>query len=117
MNKPKNCRFWIFINGAPVKLVLAPGQTLELYQFETTDEGWSSSALSWALSSDGQTLSREHTGDGSDCDGRLTSWNDYRASADPETFTGLYLEPDLMRPVWIDAEQTIVDQYAEAAGY
>ena len=113
----KNARFWIFINDAPAKITLKPGQALSHYQGGATDEGWQSTAETWELSTDAQTLTREHISDGADCDGRLTRGCDSIASADPATFSGLYYTPELMRPDWQDADQYQRDQFAEMAGY
>ena len=113
----KNCRFWIFINDAPARLTLKPGQSLSHYQGGPTDEGWSSTATTWELSDNGELLRCEHISDGSDCDGRLTRGCEQIASANPEHFTGLYYTPELMRPDWRDADDWQRDHTAEAANY
>jgi hypothetical protein len=113
----RNARFWEFINGAPVKLTLTPGQTLHHYQGGPTDEGWSSEATSWRLSNNGRMLRREHTSDGADCDGRVSSGCDAVALPDPADFVPLYYSPELSRPYWRDAGGWQRDRQAEAAGY
>ena len=119
MNTQENARFWVWVNGAWSKLTLAPGQRLERHSFETTDEGWSSYAESWELSSDGHELRRETTSDGCDCDGRLTTGCDAMAIADPSHYLpcGPYEPAGMYRPNWIDAGGWQRDQFAEAAGY
>ena len=116
----KNCRFLVFINGDDVKLTLRPGQTLHHYQGGPTEEGWSSYAESWYLSSDSQVLTRESVSDGVDCDGRLTRYSTDYADADPDTFHSghdPYKTRPALFPYWKEGESSQRDQYAELAGY
>ena len=70
-----NARFWVYVNGGPVKLTLRPGEVLEHYQCWTTDEGWSSEYCRWGWDCEdedhGGELFREWESCGRDCDGRL----------------------------------------------
>lgn len=113
----RNARFWEYHNGAPVKLTLRPGQSLSHYSGGRTDEGWSSTATTWRLSSNGRVLERDITSDGADCDGRLTTGCDSVALTERDSFVPLYYAPELLRPDWRDAGGWQRDQFAEAAGY
>jgi hypothetical protein len=77
----KNARFWMWLNGSPVKLTLKPRQSLCWEHRQSTDEGWSAVACSWFhYVGDGtsdrlpeQSVCRHEYRDGVDCDGRMSS--------------------------------------------
>lgn len=64
-----NARFWVYWNYDWVKLTLAPGQVLQLYDGGSTEEGY------WFLEElfehDGDTVVRTTRSGGSDCDGPI----------------------------------------------
>lgn len=118
--KPKNCRFMAFVNGDDVTLTLKPGQSLHHYQRGSTDEGWSSSAESWTLSSDGRLLKRENESDGRDCDGRLQRYSTSYADSNPATFHAgydPYKDRPAMFPYWTEGQSYQRDHFAEAMNY
>ena len=116
--RPRNARFWFFLNCGPVKITLTPGQQLEHVQGGPCDEGWSSEAHSWEL--EGDTVHAEYANEGRDCDGRHGWYSssvcdvaDLRAGAWPD---GVDLEGDRW-PKWENASASQYDQFAELAGY
>ena len=76
-----NVRFWVWGREGWVKLTLEPGQSLSVDYCENTDEGWSRSSTRWAYEYDHDcgrpAVTMEHTTDGTDCDGRLSTERDY----------------------------------------
>ena len=67
MKTARRIRFLTHVNDSVVKITLIPGQTLRHFQGGQTDEGWTSSAESWAY--DGAGVTRETLDRGRDCDG------------------------------------------------
>ena len=39
--REREARFWVYVNGGPVKLTLYPGQRLRWGRASSHDEGWS----------------------------------------------------------------------------
>lgn len=122
----RNARFWVCINGSPVKITLKPGQSLSWGRASTHDEGWSSEAYCWEF--DGEFVHECFISDGRDCDGRLTNVNDWRcpvAELHNGSFPGLdyctKLERDewagVQWPAWERTNASVYDEYAQAAGY
>ena len=124
--KRRNGRFWAHVNGGPVRITLKPGQRLEHFTSETTDEGWNSESTSWHYPSDEAVIYREWCSDGRDCDGRLTTGGEvrchlghlasgnepYNADGDPETWEGV------IWPAWQESRNDgVYDEFAQAAGY
>lgn len=119
----KNARFWIYMNGGPVKITLKPDQTLEHFQGGRCEEGWSSETTSWEYE-DG-VVRQERCSDGRDCDGRLTTYGEivcpldslsagnvpYTDGDEPTTWAGV------IWPDWQKESSYQRDEYAEAAGY
>jgi len=88
------------INWDGVSITLAPGQTLNHYQAEPTDEGYSYRAQTFTHHLDGTVTCSTASG-GRDCDGRLDYYSD--------------LVWDHGR--WELESRSQRDEYAEAAGY
>lgn len=113
-----NARFWIYLNGGPVKLTLKPGQTLRWHTSGPTGEGWHAEGEEWFF--DGCTLWKSWWSDGQDCDGRLQQYGvstcpvDKLAVRDLSEFSEF---AGILLPEWqgVDAGQR--DEYAEAMGY
>ena len=143
MTEP-NVRFWVYANDGPVKLTLKPGQRLEHFTNESTDEGWHSESTTWHYPDDEAAVYREWCSDGRDCDGRLTTGGEVRChlaqrlSSYP-TKGGLvfqlrrqlasgnnpYTEGDnpetwrgVIWPAWQESRNDgVYDEFAQAAGY
>lgn len=120
----KNARFWIYLNGGPVKLTLRPGQSLRWWQGGPCDEGWSSESETWTLDEDENVLRREWCNDGSDCDGRLTRYGECEANLDELFVVEPYFSDDeqglwegVKYPDWQRVSAGQRDQYAESMGY
>jgi hypothetical protein len=112
--QPRNARFWVVWNTDLVKLTLAPGQRLELFQLQRHEEGWSSSGKSFEHT--GEAILQEIHDDGTDCDGRLTySSTSVCPLAELAAFVSDYFEEPLPRWTVLESEQR--DFNAEAAGY
>ena len=103
----RNCRFRHREHGSSVIITIRPGQRLNHHQYSRTDEGWSSCSITWELSADGTELRREITSDGCDCDGRLTHYTDQVADA--------FRLGESRWPHWINENEYIYDQFAQAA--
>ncbi len=112
----RNARFWVYINGGPVRLTLKPGQSLEWDRWSRTDEGWSYEYECWLFS--GDKVYRVSDDDGEDCDGRLS--HSYKtvvdlkdlASGSPDgTVAGVFY------PLWSRVKASQRDYSAEAMGY
>jgi len=80
--KRRNCRFWAYVNGGPVKITLKPGQRLEHSEGGPTDEGWHCDSTAWEYPADEAAVYREWCSDGRDCDGRLTHSGEDRCPLD-----------------------------------
>lgn len=117
MERTPNARFWVYVNGGPVKLTLRPGQSLEHVTGGPTEEGWQSSATRWTHDAECGVVAREWAEDGRDCDGRSgSSGEDYAPYA--ALLTGYHDEADgVTYPVWTETEERCYDLTAEAAGY
>jgi len=110
----KNARFWTYHRGSFVKLTLKPDQALHHHRGGPTEEGWWSA--SFVVSHEGDHVRIEHTSDGCDCDGRLTTGADLvcpldRLAAKPCS-RGWPWVPD-----WQEEDSYRRDYQAEAAGY
>jgi hypothetical protein len=115
----RNARIWVWLNDAPVKITLKPGQTLRWSHAARTEEGWSSESHEWHW--DGQLVEQIDT-DGRDCDGRLSTSASYFTT--PHLFQAheAHEPPDsqdvsIRFPRWekISAHQR--DYSAESMGY
>lgn len=110
-----NARFWTWINGQTTKVTLRPGQSLSHYQWERTDEGWSSEFHSWEYTDN--LIRRYCVSDGRDCDGRLTQ--EQVAECPVVDLASGYsdLEERVRYPEWTEEGRSQRDEYAEAMGY
>jgi len=114
----KNARFWAYINGGPVKLMLRPGQHLEHAEGGLHEEGFSVARTWWELATDEPVVYRSYSVEGCDCDGRHGSYGSDSAKLDQLSFHQSYDMPAGVRwPNWTDRETSQYDQYAEMAGY
>lgn len=110
-----NARFWVRINGSPVKLTLRPGEELSHAYGRSTDEGWYRRQDVWHF--DGATVGCNWFEDQLDCDGRLDRYGTYscrlsdlKALESQDDYTVVY-------PRWSHANSSQRDYAAEAAGY
>ena len=126
--KPPNARFWVYVNGGYVKITLRPGDELEHYAWEPTDEGFESMWYTWSYT--GHFVHRAWANNSRDCDGRY-----HREGIDRCHLQKLYwhrvsfsryfdgdihqvLQPDYPPlPLWQDVQYAQRDYAAEAAGY
>lgn len=105
-----NARFWIWWNDDWVKLTLEPNTTLQLYDAHETDEGYS--FQSEFFEHDGDTLIRESTSGGRDCDGPI----EYHDVSECHLSTlDTCAEPQC--PPWQRVKAWQRDTYAEQMGY
>lgn len=133
-------KFWFFWNDTFSKLKIKDGETITLYQYSRCCEGWSSYLVTFKR--EGNTLYRETTNDGRDCDGRLTQgWEDvavypenfYSDDVSDGAYSSCYQKvvgntscrcssckaqyyPGV-RVSWQNADSYQRDEYAELAGY
>lgn len=109
----KTLRFWMWENGGWIRFGLKDGERLRWHRHYTHEEGWSSEG--WQLWRVGGTLRIQTWSDGRDCDGRLSSCDEYIAE-ELEEFSSDCKE-FVMRPKWIALSSYQRDYTAEAAGY
>lgn len=119
----KNARFWTYLSYKGwVKITLRPGQELNWFVSEPTEEGFSAQAESW-----------EHCGDyvqchisswGRDCDGRHGSDSEYTCDLDQLAAGGERIvskegdKPEVIQvPHWVHGERSQYDEFAESMGY
>ena len=128
-----NARFWIYVNGGPVKITLRPGQSITHESGGPCDEGWSYESETWTLETDRNNtpiVARAWCTESQDCDGRHgNSGNDHcerlrlKSGGDPY-YTELESHDDpttwdgVIWPDWQEVSRgPVYDQYAQAAGY
>lgn len=123
----RNARFWVYINGGPVKLTLRPGQRLSWHRAWSHDEGWSSESHTWEY--EDHFVIEYIENDGTDCDGRLTqvsSWlcNVELLKSGHKPFCDEWLTAeerefyvDVVYPQWERVSASQRDEFAEAMGY
>lgn len=123
----RNARFWMYVNGGPVKITLHPGRSLRWFKTEQTDEGWASELC--VLKHEGDHVERHLVIDGCDCDGRLTIAGSDTCPLDQlASGNEPYLEPyfnvherevyeGVVYPAWSRVSDSQCDEYAEDAGY
>jgi hypothetical protein len=127
---PPNARFWVYLNGSPVKLTLRPGAELHHYWGEPNDEGgWSSAAHRWEYVVNDPDFPphvlRECTIDGRDCDGRLTQHYDSVCSVEDlaahvvegAEYKDFHDGREICYPKWERTTAWNRDEFAEAMGY
>ena len=122
MQQPRNARFWVHVNGGPVKLTLRPDQELSWGYAVRTDEGWASESYTW--SHEGDHVRLKWCDDGVDCDGRLTRYGESHASldellVDPPSCSDSerHVYENVLWPLWRKDYAGQRDEYAEMAGY
>ncbi len=110
-----NARFWIWENGAQVRITLRPGaEPLRWATEQATDEGWSAEGSTYYLV--GETVIHEYWTDGVDCDGRLSSSG--RLECHKSRLSVRRIEGETHRaPEWESVDSSRRDYNAEAAGY
>jgi len=110
----KTLRFWDYVNGDYVKISLRPGDTLEHYCAQVTDEGYSSERTTW--SHDGDAVLSTCETDGRDCDGRMTTYSAVVAHETNLRVRSVDGAPAYM-PDWRKVKSSQRDYSAEAMGY
>ena len=122
-NNTMSARFWIRWNGDWCKITLMPGEDIDLYRSEKTDEGWKSEHRNYSF--DGVEIVWDSRVSERDCDG-LTSRDDIQVALlaqlkDELCYNladdGSWIELPFRRPTWQEESVRQYDQYAEAAGY
>lgn len=112
---PRNARFVdVSINANPVKLTLAPGQTLRQHRASHDDEGHSWYVIEW--SHEGNLITRLQASGGRDCDGVHRRIFVEAAPLNRLSAYPIYGYPD-RRPDWHSFNEEIYDQYAQLANY
>lgn len=131
-----NARFWVYVNGGPVKLTLKPGQSLTHETGGPCDEGWSHEITEWThetidyADSETPVVTRNWSTESQDCDGRHGSsgtdscWlGELRRGSEPY-YTALESWEDpttwdgVIWPDWTEVRHNgVYDQFAQMAGY
>jgi hypothetical protein len=109
----QNLKFWVYVNGSPVRITLCPGQTVEHCTGGPDSEGWHRSSILWKHA--GHGIYSEGLTEGRDCDGYVSRWFDCFCPAE-ELTAGSEVD-GVVFPRWGDATEETRDDYAEAAGY
>lgn len=107
-------RFWTLVNGSPVKLTLAPDQTLQHTSGGATDEGYSWECAAWSF--DGQTITHSYHQKACDCDGPIEHWSAMHCEL-AKLHTGFDEGAGIRYPSWEQGEHSQRDHNAERAGY
>ena len=110
-----NIRFWDYVTSTPVKLKLTPGQKLTYKKYYNDDEGWTLKVTSWEYIEN--QLICVHFTDGTDCDGRLSTFNAYICELN-ELYSGSINEEfGIKYPKWKSLKSEQRDYSAENMGY
>lgn len=122
MSHQPNARFWVYVNGGPVKITLEPGDELSHYEGGPCEEGYSREWTTWMH--EGDRVTREWHEDSRDCVGRLdrhskdcahlsrlAEFVPYSTIEDDPNYAGV------MWPEWQPISSVQRDYTAEAAGY
>ena len=123
-----NIRFWKFNqNWNWVKITLRPGQKLTHRKVWFNGEGWSLFEETWKSCIEDRQVTCTRFSDGRDCDGRLTtedqfvcSWEDLKADRSTMDVDGglrTSHEVEIQRPTWKRLDSWQRDSFAEAMGY
>lgn len=118
----QNARFWIYVNDGFVKLTLQPGQELRWHHAWHNGEGWSAEGYTWLYADDEPTVYETHDTDGRDCDGRLSTHDEFycpiaelQTTAErPDQWEGFWAD---RKPNWERLKAWQRDYAAEAMGY
>jgi len=110
----ENARFWVYINGAHVKLTLEPGQSLTHTGGGDCDEGYSWDMDTWTHS--GTEVVHDYTTESRDCDGRYSRAG---ASVAPIGSLAHRWNPyaKMWQPAWDQQTYSQRDHSAEESGY
>lgn len=109
-------RFWhISHTGENVKITIRKGEILSHSHAMETDEGWLSKWVRWSF--DGEVLRAEYKTDGTDCDGRLSSWGESECPVSDLESGYVDEEEGIAFPSWRKVGSGQRDYAAEAAGY
>jgi len=114
-----NARFWLDLNGGPVKVTLRPGQYIEYHLSEPDEEGYRfhTERISYEPAngvSEGY-LWRVRTVGGRDCDGLIENTTEMGCP-----YSQLHSFKDLQGmgwPNWKDLSSSVYDEFAQSAGY
>jgi hypothetical protein len=102
MTKQPNARFTL----RDTKITMQPGERLNWYKHEYTDEGYSSIGITlYYNKGDEEHVYQERTYSARDCDGVV------------ENYIDLTLDLHNQDAGWVKEHHRVYDQYAQAAGY
>jgi len=118
-----NARFWVYINGSPVKLTLKPYQILSWCEWYRTSEGSHAEVRTWEFYGDRVTELMSTTD--YDCDGRLDQDRLFGCPVDLLRAREPYPDDSprdevwswVMWPAWERISASQRDYAAEEAGY
>ena len=124
----RNVRFWIHcpgnVDGGFVKITLHPDESLSWWSGGPTEEGWSSTVISWCYDAHLGIVTQDISRDGSDCDGRLSSGKvwicpiaDLAVEQPNDYCLDNYNCLGVMLPAWMEENAWQRDYAAEAMGY
>jgi len=119
----KTARFWIYVNNDYVKISLKPGQTLDWYVKEATDEGWSGEGLTFQYDEGNGRVIRESVTEGRDCDGLIQYFDKAQCAIEnfrdgDETFDMIEEHGKVVQfPSWERVTSEVYDDEAQKAGY
>ena len=108
-----NYKFWVYVNGSPVRLTLKPGQTVHHSSGGPDSEGWFRESVIYKHAGSGVYF--ESFVEGRDCDGYSSRWSD--GFCPGEGLTSGAAMDGVVYPRWDDVTMECRDEYAEAAGY
>ena len=112
----RNARFWIMGPGSsPVKLTLKHGQRIQWGHAWHNGEGWSSEHMTLEYL-EGMVY-REDGTDGTDCDGRLSTFTETVCELENLAANNGGFEDDPPFPAWERVQANQRDYTAEAMGY
>lgn len=106
-----NKRFWHYWNGDMVKLTLKPNQTINLYAYQHTEEGYEEEQEEITHCAHTGNLIMERVREGRDCDGVLRHHNKLIAEEFYKDRDGFTV------PAWDSKSSSQYDQFAQMAGY
>ena len=110
----RNARFWVRYRGSWVKLTMKPETTLETYESEPTDEGFSYEHVRYRY--DGEEVTCEVANGGKDCDGRIDCYTDYACMV-TDLRGAMSYHNEVPIPKWTRLQTSVYDQYAAMMGY
>ena len=114
-SKTPRARFWVLVNGAPVRITLCHGQALSHVEGGSTDEGWSYTASQWRH--DGPRVVYSYSVRAQDCDGRIDRHGELDCSLSSLAAGYHEAESGATYPAWQEISHGQRDYSAERAGY